>query len=57
MLSDRDPYEAARAKVEWAKCLNGLDDDKWAAVLLEGGTVFKRLEAKRDLENVEKLLD
>jgi tetratricopeptide (TPR) repeat protein len=54
ILADRDPYEAARAKVEWAKCLRSQGDTERSTLLLqEARATFQQLGAQRDLANLD----
>jgi tetratricopeptide (TPR) repeat protein len=55
VLGDRDPYEAARTKVEWAKCLKSNGDAEQSATLSQvAQSAFRKLGARRDLANLEK---
>jgi tetratricopeptide (TPR) repeat protein len=58
VLADRDPYETARTKVEWAKCLRSQDDPERSTLLLqEARATFQQLGAQRDLANLDDLAD
>lgn len=57
ILAERDPYEAARTKVEWAKCFKAMGDtERGLALMREAQATFRKLGARRDLADVERLL-
>ncbi len=57
LLADRDPYEAARANVEWGKALRESGQaERGTALLTEARAMFERLGAARDLAAVDEIL-
>lgn len=58
LLTDRDPYEAARTKAAWGRALlaGGLSD-RGLALLKEAQATFKVLGAQRDLAQITLLWD
>jgi tetratricopeptide (TPR) repeat protein len=57
-LAGLDPYEAARTQAAWGRCLaSGPDVERGAALLGEARTTFGRLGARRDLAELEEILE
>ena len=57
ILGERDPYEAARTKLEWARCLKASGDSEQSATLSQvAQSAFRKLGARRDLADLEKSL-
>ena len=56
ILADRDPYESARTKVEWAKCLRAERNvEQSTALLQQAKSAFEKLGAQRDLADLDGL--
>ena len=56
ILADRDPYESARTKVEWAKCLRSEGNvEQSIALLQQAKSAFEKLGAQRDLADLDGL--
>ena len=57
LLADRDPYEAARTKMQWGMTLLlGGDADGAAVLLQEARTTFQQLGARHDLASADRIL-
>jgi tetratricopeptide (TPR) repeat protein len=57
ILADRDPYESACTKVEWAKCLRSEGNvEQSTALLQQAKSAFEKLGAQRDLADLDGLL-
>jgi len=57
ILAARDPYESARTKVEWAKCLRSEGNlEQSTALLQQAKSAFEKLGALRDLADLDGLL-
>jgi hypothetical protein len=63
LLEAKDPYEAARTRLEWGRALiserevPGSSIRQGATLLQEARETFERLGAKRDLAVVDELLE
>jgi len=61
LLADRDPYEAARTKMEWGACLRLSGDatqaERGTALLSEARDAFQRLGARGELARTEEMLN
>ena len=58
VLDDRDPYEAARTQMEWARSLRASGQLEPSSALLQAArATFERLGAQRDLAEAENTLD
>lgn len=57
ILTEQDPYEAARTQTEWGRCLlTGSAPEQGAQLLQNAGETFAQLGARRDLAMVEAIL-
>jgi tetratricopeptide (TPR) repeat protein len=57
LLADRDPYEAARTRMQWGLALiSGEDAERGRELLEEARATFEKLGARRDLAAVEEAL-
>jgi tRNA A-37 threonylcarbamoyl transferase component Bud32/tetratricopeptide (TPR) repeat protein len=57
ILSSRDPYEAARTRVQWGTALRiSADDDQALALIHEARAAFQALGAQHDLQIVNHIL-
>jgi hypothetical protein len=58
ILSDLDPYEAARTKTQWGLALvSGGDVERGTSLLEEARAAFATLGARRDLAAVEEWME
>jgi len=58
ILADRDPYEAARTKVEWARCLNSTGNTEQGTPLFQAArATFEQLGARCELAEVDDFVD
>ena len=57
ILTEQDPYEAARTKAQWGHCLvSGRDAERGIILLQEARATFEVLGARRDLAAVDEIL-
>jgi len=58
LLTDRDPYEAARTRLDWGRALlSGQKAAEGTTLLQEARAAFEKLGAKYDLKVVTKILE
>jgi serine/threonine protein kinase/tetratricopeptide (TPR) repeat protein len=56
ILDHRDPYEAARTKVQWGDVLRNEDATRTSALFHEAHTTFQALGARHDLEELDAIV-